>query len=211
MPTGCTITAPADPELDQTTCRILMTRARFTPGHNRRGRAVPGSAIGRIRWVLPEEGHNITPFIALHIANVITLNASGNITCSLSLNGGAAEQRVEEDCGFFSGSGAAAAFRARGTPGDLILIYVRTPDGMALAPSIEEAGADLGYEDTARLIIGPDGRLVECRPGQTRILRTPLPFGLPQACPPVGALMTTVSTSQEPREAFAAVRLYTRP
>ncbi|WP_426267922.1 energy transducer TonB [Sphingomonas sp. LHG3443-2] len=41
--------------LDVATCRILSERARFTPARDRRGRAVPDSVSGRVRWALPDK------------------------------------------------------------------------------------------------------------------------------------------------------------
>ena len=40
--------------LDETTCRILRERARFTPARDRRGRAVPDRVSARTHWVLPQ-------------------------------------------------------------------------------------------------------------------------------------------------------------
>jgi hypothetical protein len=208
MPRRCTITQAADPDLDRTTCRIFMDRARFQPARDRRGRAVPGFVTGRIRWVLPEEGP--PPLMALHVATVLTLDARNNLTCAMSANGMPPAQRTEEECGFFSGSGAAAAFRARAIPGELVLVYVRTPDGMAPAPGNEEAGATLFYEDTATIEIGPDGTVASCRPGDTRSTGMPLAFSIPPSCPSPGLPIAGPATSQEPRHAFVAIRVYTR-
>jgi TonB family protein len=40
--------------LDQTTCRIVTARARFSPALDREGKAVPSLSFTRIRWVLPD-------------------------------------------------------------------------------------------------------------------------------------------------------------
>lgn len=39
--------------LDTATCSILGRRARFFPARDSRGNAIPGTAQGRIKWVLP--------------------------------------------------------------------------------------------------------------------------------------------------------------
>ncbi|HYD37593.1 MAG TPA: energy transducer TonB, partial [Allosphingosinicella sp.] len=58
-PTGrvaaCTVTqSSGSAALDSTTCRLLASRARFTPARDRKGRAVADSLTGRIIWKLPE-------------------------------------------------------------------------------------------------------------------------------------------------------------
>ncbi|SNT00331.1 TonB family protein [Sphingopyxis indica] len=55
LPTRCEITAPSGhADLDAETCRLIMERARFTPGRNARGEAVGGTYSNRIRWQIPE-------------------------------------------------------------------------------------------------------------------------------------------------------------
>jgi protein TonB len=52
--TGCTITrSSGSAALDSTTCRVLGSRARFTPARDSNGRPSPDRMAGRIRWVLP--------------------------------------------------------------------------------------------------------------------------------------------------------------
>ena len=52
--TSCTITSSSGASvLDETTCRIMRSRARFTPARDDHGNPTMGSADGRIRWVLP--------------------------------------------------------------------------------------------------------------------------------------------------------------
>lgn len=52
--TGCTITASSGSSaLDSTTCRILRSRARFTPARDASGRAIADSVEGAIEWRLP--------------------------------------------------------------------------------------------------------------------------------------------------------------
>jgi len=54
--TRCTVTASSgSTALDETTCRIMVERARFIPARDARGRAVTDSTVGALRWVIPEE------------------------------------------------------------------------------------------------------------------------------------------------------------
>lgn len=53
---NCTITSSSGSNaLDSTTCRLMRSRARFTPATNSSGAKVSDSVSGRIRWVLPED------------------------------------------------------------------------------------------------------------------------------------------------------------
>lgn len=52
----CTITSSSgSASLDETTCRILTERARYTPARDAAGRPTEGADHGRIAWRLPEE------------------------------------------------------------------------------------------------------------------------------------------------------------
>ena len=52
--TNCSITSSSGSRsLDATTCRLMKSRARFTPATDNTGARVAGSASSRIRWVLP--------------------------------------------------------------------------------------------------------------------------------------------------------------
>jgi len=54
--TGCDITSSSgSPALDQTTCRIMRSRARFTPARDEHGNPATDSVSSRIRWVLPAD------------------------------------------------------------------------------------------------------------------------------------------------------------
>lgn len=52
--TNCTVTSSSgSATLDNATCRIMRSRARFTPAHDSSGNATSDSTSARIRWVLP--------------------------------------------------------------------------------------------------------------------------------------------------------------
>jgi TonB family protein len=51
----CTVTGTSgSASLDAATCRLLRSRARFTPASNRKGKPIEDSVSGRIIWQLPE-------------------------------------------------------------------------------------------------------------------------------------------------------------
>jgi protein TonB len=54
--TACSVTSSSgSAALDQATCRIMRSRARFTPARDDHGQATTDSVSSRIRWVLPDE------------------------------------------------------------------------------------------------------------------------------------------------------------
>jgi protein TonB len=54
--TGCDVTSSSgSPALDQATCRIMRSRARFTPARDDHGNPTTDAVSSRIRWVLPAE------------------------------------------------------------------------------------------------------------------------------------------------------------
>jgi protein TonB len=51
---GCTITrSSGSSELDSATCRLIRSRARFTPALDAAGATISDEVRGRINWVLP--------------------------------------------------------------------------------------------------------------------------------------------------------------
>lgn len=53
--TDCVVTSSSgSPTLDAATCRLMKSRARFTPAKDSDGKAVPDTAASAIRWVLPD-------------------------------------------------------------------------------------------------------------------------------------------------------------
>lgn len=54
-PSAChVISSSGSARLDETSCSLLLRRARFTPALDRKGKPTEGSWVSRFRWVLPE-------------------------------------------------------------------------------------------------------------------------------------------------------------
>jgi TonB family protein len=54
LPTDCKITkSSGTPSLDDRTCTIMLSRARFRPAHNKQGTAIPTVFRQSLRWNLP--------------------------------------------------------------------------------------------------------------------------------------------------------------
>jgi len=210
-PARCTITQSADAELDRTTCDILVARAHFQPARDARGRAVAGSVNGRVRWVLPEPEPGGALFGAMRVVNVVSRDARGNLSCTMSSNGAPPVDQASEECGFLAGTGAAQAMRAQTLPTDLLLIFTMLPEGAIAVPGNEEAGAELIHEETAHLVIGPDGAVADCQPGAVHNFQTSLALRFPQACwMQSAARFVTPAPGQEARQADTAIRIYVR-
>lgn len=86
----CRITVSSgSPLLDETTCRLVTQRARFTPAVDAQDNPIEGTYSNRVRWVLPavtapEPGNALTTFI---------VEADGSISdCKVTLTGAAARQ-----------------------------------------------------------------------------------------------------------------------
>lgn len=57
LPSACDIiSSSGHGDLDATTCRLIMERARFKPGRDAKGKPVGGTYSNRIRWQIPEGG-----------------------------------------------------------------------------------------------------------------------------------------------------------
>jgi len=55
--TGCSVTASSGSQsLDETTCRIMIERARFAPARDARGLPTVDSVSGRVRWQIEDDG-----------------------------------------------------------------------------------------------------------------------------------------------------------
>jgi protein TonB len=53
---GCTVTqSSGSSSLDAATCRIIRSRARYTPARDQNGNPISDSDTARIRWQLPED------------------------------------------------------------------------------------------------------------------------------------------------------------
>jgi protein TonB len=54
--TSCSVTqSSGSSALDNATCRLMKSRARFTPATDSSGNKVSDSVSNRIRWVLPKD------------------------------------------------------------------------------------------------------------------------------------------------------------
>jgi TonB family protein len=68
---GCTVLATkASSTLANTTCRILRSRSRFTPAHDRSGRPVADAGLAVIRWSLADGPRAVQDYLPAVTANL---------------------------------------------------------------------------------------------------------------------------------------------
>lgn len=87
-PTACELTSSSgSPELDSTTCSLMMRRGRFVPALDVKGRPTAGTYSSRFRWVIPKyEGpRSLTPGSRIMSFVVETDGVATN--CQLLVNG----------------------------------------------------------------------------------------------------------------------------
>lgn len=83
--TSCTITRPSgSASLDSTTCRLMQTRARFTPARDSRGRPIADSVVSRIVWRLPEDR---VPMESRRLVGTMRASPAGAIECTITVDG----------------------------------------------------------------------------------------------------------------------------
>jgi hypothetical protein len=109
-----------------------------------------------------------------------------------------------------AGSGAENALRGLAMPGTLTAVYAFNPDGAAAATSANDSPGELIQEETARLVVTPDGTVASCQSAGPRMLRTLPGFGLlAHPCFPQGARFAA-SQDAAPRAAEVTIRVYLR-
>jgi len=95
----CRISASSgSSRLDETTCRLVTQRARFTPATDSKDNPIEGTYSNRVRWVLPV----ITPPEPGQAVTTYTVEANGDVTgCKVVLEGAAATSmnRMAGFCG----------------------------------------------------------------------------------------------------------------
>lgn len=168
--TGCAITQSSGASsLDATTCRLAVTRARFTPATDAMGRVITSTFSSAVNWKLPPKPlHAIASWSQL--TRIVVDGKGGLLSCSTSSTGTvppdaddickeAAEQKARA---------LALAPAARGQPGPSSgskFVQVRMAlDGDAL-PSEHHLSPGVTAVSLirARFEIAPNGAVENCR------------------------------------------------
>jgi len=218
VPSRCIVDQSAnDPYLDRGTCAIMMTRVRFAPARNARGRTVEGRYSNRVRWVLPDRitlPAGTVPLTPLRVMTVSGVRA-GEIYCRAEIDGQDVPSPAGDRCSAMQESGTAARLRRIGRDVELTNIIALELDDRG-SPFDRVDRGELISELAARLTISPDGRTAECRPTIRRIIRR-IPGlnddGNACAIPLANGSMRFylgASAPAEPKFATVRIRLYLR-
>jgi protein TonB len=94
--TGCTITGSSSSRiLDASTCRLVVSRGRFTPARDRSGKAIASTYNSRFRWALPQPK---IPAAGL-LVTTVDLSPDGTVEkCSADSFGGAPTGAGAKSC-----------------------------------------------------------------------------------------------------------------
>jgi protein TonB len=191
MVSACLITSSSGSAiLDETTCRILQMRARFTPARDRRGRAVEDVTEGRIMWRLPEPEDEIRMKLPLRQTVTYRISADGTITdCrGESHDGGEVAVREGANCPASNTPAAVlAAIRSQSASAEprvkSELRTLRRPGEPW--PQYKAAGQKVLGRVDARLTVEADGKVSGC----TVLESTSLIGPTPSPCNATGLLM----------------------
>lgn len=162
-PTKCAIRRSAgDAALDRAACAIFSTRGRYRPARDRAGRAVPGTIVQRVRWVLPAEPEPWMPFVAMRWVNVLHATAAGALDCAVGTIGATVPVALDQ-CWLFTNSDFPAGMRAMGSEVTATVIFTSVPVGQSLPQVAPADHGERRYESAASMSVAPDGRVADCR------------------------------------------------
>lgn len=163
IPTNCTITESAlVPELDHTTCALLLRRARFRPVKDG-GTAGASTWSGRFRWEASQEAAAFQPLRSWRNTVEIDVDADGALVdCK--------ETRVQPDPRFAVEGGAMCAhYRsqkyaavARGRPARIIYASETRVVGTDMPPIVELPGFETLHRDVVRFQVDAEGKPFGC-------------------------------------------------
>lgn len=88
-PTACRIdVSTGSPALDDGTCHIALTKGRFEPARDAKGRAIAAETILPVRWVLPEDGDDRLSSGPNDFTSIMTIGADDTIIgCEMIVDG----------------------------------------------------------------------------------------------------------------------------
>lgn len=180
MPTECIVeSSSGDADLDETTCRIMLERARFTPARDEASNAVAGFYSSRIQWRMPETGGDQRPaFAPVQIAIAMRVRLDNERECNLALNGAATQVAGPDACIMFRGSNAASVLERLGPGSAIAIVETLVPNGAEPPRGIATSGEPV-YQSRVRIAVSPAGHVLECSPIAERWIRQVPGLGTP--------------------------------
>ena len=153
--TSCTITrSSGSASLDSTTCRLMQTRARFTPARDSMGRPTADALNSRIVWRLPED---LIAMESRWLVGTMRASPAGAMECTITVN-----QRAVSPVTCNAPPNLAEEARASGrwvqqTYFELIVVDGRPPPAMNPVSWGERLTAT-----QAKLRVAADGTILGC-------------------------------------------------
>lgn len=167
--TNCIVTqSSGDPALDSATCSVLLSRAEYEPARDADGHPIAGTDYGRVTWRLPapEPDAQPQPFADVHapvrIDLTVGMDAQRRPTCTVLVNGESGHADGDALCRYVSASGD-ADFMTEAPANVALTIDVAIGLEGAMPPPAPIDRGTLLIDSTARLTIGADGRVADCR------------------------------------------------
>ena len=153
--TSCTITqSSGSASLDSTTCRLMQTRARFTPARDRNGRPTADRISSRIVWRLPEE---LIPMESRWLVGSMLARPAGTMDCTITVNG-----RAISPVTCNAPPNLIADARASGQSVLQTFFEMITVDGRPPPPMNPVSWGERLTETEAKLRVAADGSIVGC-------------------------------------------------
>ena len=157
---GCVVTASSgSASLDDATCRLLYTRARFTPARNSQGRAVAGTSPQKIRWALPAPELPPRPLVEETSRLRFTVRGGHARDCVFTTDTGMIKSA---DCDRWSNLVRSAQSRLPAGVADPYRVVLGSRTRVGFTPPEPTAALASTFRTLADVYIGADGAVADC-------------------------------------------------
>jgi len=153
--TSCAITqSSGSASLDSTTCRLMQTRARFTPALDSRGRPTADSLASRIVWRLPVD---LIPMQSRWLVGTMRASPAGALECTITVN-----NRAVSPVTCNAPPSLAEEARASGRSVQETYFEMITVDGRQPPPMNPVSWGERLTATEAKLRVAADGSILGC-------------------------------------------------
>lgn len=157
---GCVVTGSSgSASLDTATCRLLSTRARFTPARNNQGRAVASMSPQKIRWALPAPELPPRPLVDETSRLRFTVRGGLARDCVFTTD---TDTIRSANCDRWSTLVHSAQSRVPAGVGDSYRVVLGSRARVGLTPPEPAAALASTFRTLAHITIGADGTVTDC-------------------------------------------------
>jgi TonB family protein len=182
--TDCTIEkSSGSASLDAATCRIMRSRARFTPALDAARKPTSDTISSRISWRLPLP--RPIPDLVVTNFNLAADGSSSDCSIETTLNGNP-ERRFSPDCSLARPTGPyfdAIKQEAKGMPARVTIEIRLIRDAALPWPELDQPERRVIAREIARIQVAPSGQVTGC----TVLDHRPLPAPMMRACSVMGS------------------------